>query len=265
LENPQKKKIEKIFPGQAGIIVGFEEVPIIGEEFLAFEDLERAREYLKPVEKKAESVEVKEGQKVLNLILKSDVLGTKEAVEQVLKNLRSEKVALKIINSQVGQIDEEDVKLAKSAGATILSFRVKTEKPALDLAMRQKVRILTFQLIYDLIEGVRRLISEMIEPEVVRVDIGKVKVLVEFWKKGERQIVGGRVIEGEVHNNLFLEVVRDGEVIGEGKILNLQKEKRDIQFAKRGEEIGILYEGKARIREGDILNVFKREKKKAEI
>jgi translation initiation factor IF-2 len=105
----------------------------------------------------------------------------------------------------------------------------------------------------------------MIEPEIIRVDVGKVKVLVEFWKKGERQIIGGRVIEGEVHNNLFLEVVRDGEVIGEGKILNLQKEKRDIQFAKRGEEIGILYEGNARIKEGDILNVFRKEKKKVEI
>jgi translation initiation factor IF-2 len=157
------------------------------------------------------------------------------------------------------------VKLAKTAGATILGFRVKTEKPAMELAMRQKVRIFTFQLIYDLVEGVRRLISEMIEPEIIRVDVGKVKVLVEFWKKGERQIIGGRVIEGEVHNNLFLEVVRDGEVIGEGKILNLQKEKRDIQFAKRGEEIGILYEGNARIKEGDILNVFKRERKKVEI
>jgi len=265
LENPQKKKIEKIFPGQAGIIVGFEEVPIIGEEFFVFESLEKAREYVKPIEKKIETIEVKEGQKVLNLILKSDVLGTKEAIEQVLKNLRTEKVVLKIIKSQVGQIDEEDVKLAKTAGATILGFRVKTEKSAMELAMRQKVRIFTFQLIYDLVEGVRRLISGMIEPEIIRVDVGKVKVLVEFWKKGERQIIGGRVIEGEVHNNLFLEVVRGGEVIGEGKILNLQKEKRDIQFAKRGEEIGILYEGKARIKEGDILNVFKKEKKKVEI
>jgi translation initiation factor IF-2 len=265
LESTSKKKIEKILPGQAGIIVGFEEVPIIGEEFLVFETLENAKDYVKPIEKKVEAIETKEGQKISNLILKSDVLGTKEAVEEVLKGLKSEKVALKVVKSGVGQINEEDVKLAKTAEATILGFRVKTEKAAKELAMRQRVRILTFQLIYDLVEGVRRLMAEMIEPEVIRVDIGKIKVLVEFWKKGERQIVGGRVIEGEVQNNLFLEVVREGEVIGEGRILNLQKEKRDIQFAKRGEEIGILYEGKERIKEGDILNVFKKEKKKVEI
>jgi translation initiation factor IF-2 len=265
LENPQKKKIEEIFPGQAGIIVGFEEVPIIGEEFFSFKDLESAREYAKPIEKKVEEVEIKEGQKVLNLIVKADVLGTKEAIEEVLRNLKSEKIILKILKSGVGQINEEDVKLAKTTNATILGFRAKTEKSAIDLAMRQKIRIFNFQLIYDLVEGVRKLIAGEIEPEIVRVDFGKVKVLVEFWKKGERQIVGGRVIEGEIHNGLLLEIVRDGEIIGEGKILNLQKEKRDIQFAKRGEEIGILYEGKARIKEGDILNVFKKEKKKVEI
>jgi translation initiation factor IF-2 len=265
LENPQKKKIEKIFPGQAGIIVGFEEVPTIGEEFFVFEDLEKAREYTRPVERKIEEIEVKEGQKILNLILKADALGTKEAIEQVLSNLKSEKVALKILRSGVGQINEEDVKFAKTAKATILGFRVKAEKPALDLAMRQKVRILNFQLIYDLIEEARKIMEEVVEPEIIRIDIGKVRVLVEFWKKGERQIIGGRVIEGEVQNGLFLEIVRDGEVIGEGKILNLQKEKRDIQFAKKGEEIGILYEGKERIKEGDVLNIFKKEKKKVEI
>jgi translation initiation factor IF-2 len=265
LESASKKKVEKIFPGQPGIVVGFEDVPIVGEEFLVFESLEKAKDYVKPVEKKVEAIEAKEGQKILSLILKSDVLGTKEAVEEVLKGLKSEKVALKVVKSEVGQISEEDVKLAKTAGATILGFRVKTEKAATELAMRQKVKILTFQLIYDLVEGVRRLMAEMIEPEVIRVDIGKIKVLVEFWKKGERQIIGGRVIEGEVQNNLFLEVVREGEVIGEGRILNLQKEKRDIQFAKRGEEIGILYEGNTRIKEGDVLNVFKKEKKKVEI
>jgi translation initiation factor IF-2 len=265
LENTQKKKVEKILPGQVGIIVGFEEVPIIGEELVTFDNLEKAREYVKKVEKKIEIFEVKEGQKVLNLILKTDVLGTKEAIDQLLKSLKEERVALRIIKSEVGQIDKEDIELAKTFKAVILGFRVKTEKLAMELAMRQRVRIFNFQLIYDLVEGVRKLISEILEPEIIRVDVGKIKVLVEFWKKGERQIIGGKVIEGEVQNNLFLQVIREGEVIGEGKILSLQKEKKNIQVAKRGEEIGILYEGNMRIKEGDILSVFKKEKKKIEI
>jgi translation initiation factor IF-2 len=265
LENAQKKKIEKILPGQVGIIVGFEEVPIIGEELVTFDNLEKAREYVKKVEKKMEILEVKEGQKVLNLILKTDVLGTKEAIDQLLKSLKEERVALRIIKSEVGQIDKEDIELAKTFKAVILGFRVKTEKLAMELAMRQRVRIFNFQLIYDLVEGVRKLISEILGPEIIRVDVGKIKVLVEFWKKGERQIIGGKVIEGEVQNNLFLQVIREGEVIGEGKILSLQKEKKNIQVAKRGEEIGILYEGNMRIKEGDILSVFKKEKKTIEI
>ena len=266
MENFKRERLKEILPGQAALILGFEEVPIVGEKFFVFESLERAKEAVKPrKEKEVEFQKPKEGQKILNLILKTDVLGTKEAIEEVLKRLPQEKVLIKILSSQTGEITEGDVKMARDFGAKILGFRVKKRKEVEEMAKREKVEILNFKVIYDLVEGVRKLMERLLEPEVVKVNLGKVKVLVLFWKKGSRQIIGGRVIEGEVKKNAFLEIFRNGELVGEGKILNLQKEKRDIEIAKKGEEIGILYEGTEKIKEDDILQVFVKEKREIKI
>jgi len=264
LENFKGKKIDKIFPGQVGIVVGFKEVPIIGDEFFVFDTLEKAQEYVKPPQKMLINKEVK-AQKILNVILKADVWGTKEAIEELLMRLNSERVGLKIIKSDTGEVDEEDVKTAKFFNAVIFTFRKKISKNILEFALRQKVRIFSFNIIYDVIETTRKLMVSMIEPEILRVYVGKLKVLVEFWKKGQRQIVGGRIIEGELKGNLFFEISRNEEMIGEGRVLNLQKDKRDIQLAKKGEEIGILCESDVKIKQDDILIFFQKEKRTIEI
>jgi translation initiation factor IF-2 len=133
------------------------------------------------------------------------------------------------------------------------------------LAEREKIKVFIFDVIYDLIEGVRKLIQMVLEPEIKRVDLGKLKVLVVFFTKKTRQIIGARVIEGEVKKGTKIEVFRGGEKIGQGSILNLQKNKRDIERAGKGEEVGILYEGDRKIEIDDILLVYKEEKEKIEI
>ena len=265
LENFQGQSISEAFPSQPVVVVGFEEVPKVGEEFRVFPSLEEAKKFLEKKEEKPERgvLEIEPDQKVLNIILKGDVFGSIEAIEEILKNLSQEKVIVRVLKSEVGAINESDVKLAKSGKAIILGFRVKVNPVAKNLAEREKVKILIFEVIYDLVEGTRKLIERMIEPEIVRVDLAKVKVLVHFWAGKNRQIVGGRVIEGEVKKGAKIEVFRDDELLDQGKMVNLQIEKKDVERAKKGDECGILYEGgNVKIEPGDILVIYQEEKRK---
>jgi len=285
LENFQGISISEAFPSQPVIVLGFENPPRVGEKFKVFSDIEEARANLKIREKKApEVLEISAGQKVLNLILKADVLGSLEAIEEVLKNLPREKsstkagldagpvphrnkvsgagIILRILKSEVGEVNESDIKLAIQAKAKILGFRVKINPIARALAEREKIKIRQFDIIYDLVEDVRKYMEKLLEPEIVRTDLGKIKTLVIFRTEKNRQIVGGKVIEGEVKKGTQIEILREGEIIGKGKLVNLQKNKKDLNQVLKGEDCGILYEGEARIEEGDILVIYTEERRK---
>ncbi len=266
IENAEKKVLEKIFPGQAGLIFGFEKVPKVGEIVRVFESLQEAKANLKVEEKIERRIkEPKEGQKVLNLIIKTDCLGSLEAIENIISKIPQDKVLIRAIKGEVGLVSEEDLKLAKSSKAFILAFRTEPDKVAKKILERERIKIFRFEVIYDLVEIVRKLAQRILEPEILRKEIGKVKVLVEFWRSKNRQIVGGKVIEGEVRRQTQIEVWRGEDLIGKGRLVNLQKNKKDIEMAKKGEEIGILYEGGGKIKVDDILVFFIEEKRKVEI
>jgi translation initiation factor IF-2 len=206
------------------------------------------------------------GKRILNLIIKTDVLGSIEAIEEVLKTLPQDKVALRILKAEAGSINESDIKLAKTAKAKILGFRVKTDPIAQRLAEREKIKIGTFEVIYDLAQTVREWMQKILAPEIVRTDLGKLKTLVVFWSEKNRQIVGGKVLEGEIKKNgTLIEVFREDEKIGEGRLINLQINKRDVERVTKGQECGILYEGNVKIQEGDILVFFTKERKKLQL
>jgi translation initiation factor IF-2 len=267
LEDFQGNLIKETFPSQPAIVLGFENCPMVGEKFRTFTNFEEAKNYIRVQEKKEipQPPIISAGQKVLNLILKTDVLGSIEPVEEVIKGIPQEKVILELLKSGVGQINDSDIKFAKSSKAIILGFRVKTNPAAQKLAEREKIKIMTFEIIYDLVEELTKFMERIAKPERVRVDLGKLKTLVIFWTKKNRQIVGGRMIEGEVKNGVLIEVFRNDEKIGQGKIINLQKNKKDIERAKKGEEVGILYEGNVKIEEGDILVIYTEEREKANV
>lgn len=263
LEDFRGEKIEQAFPSQPALVIGFENVPGVGENFKTFSDSEEAKKYLKPTDKKVpEVLDVEEGVKVLNLILKADVAGSLEAIEEILKSLPQEKVILRILTSDVGEINENDVQLAKSGKGLILGFRVKANSIAKNLAQKDKVRILNFEIIYDLVEGVRKFMEKILEMETVRTDLGKLKVLVHFWAEKNRQIIGGRIIEGMVKKGTLIEAFRGEELIAKGRMINLQKNKKDIEKAAKGEEVGILFEGSGKIAESDILVIYTQERQK---
>ena len=263
LEDFQGKKIERAEPSQPVILIGFEKVPKVGEVFKVFPDSESAQKYLQVAQERGPRVlEIKPEQKVLNLILKADVLGSAEAIENVLEGLPQDRVVLRVLESGVGEINENNIELAKSGRAIILGFRVKMNLIAKNLVQREKIRIMNFEVIYDLVEGVRNLIEKIGEPEITRRDLGKIKVLKDFWSEKNRQIVGGRAIEGEIKKGTLIEIFRKGVILGSGKMINLQRNKKDIERALKGEEVGILFEGDKKIEVGDTLIIYVEEKKK---
>jgi translation initiation factor IF-2 len=275
LEDFQGKAIDHVLPSTPVLVLGLNQVPVVGEKFEVVDSEETAMSF---VAKSREDKKVKAslsaeapslsrgaGGKILNLILKTDVRGSLEAIEGVLKNIKQENVIINILKSEVGDISESDVKLAFSTGSTIIGFRVKLPNFILDLAKRQGVRIKTFEIIYELVEEVKRGLVRLLEPEVIREDLGKLKALAIFRKEKSRMIIGGKVISGKVENKALVNIIRNEEKIGKGRIIQLQQNKKDINEVEKGKEAGILFEGDMVIEEGDVLEVYKEEKKKREL
>ena len=195
----------------------------------------------------------------LNLIIKSDVLGSIEAIEESLLKINSNKIKVKIINKSLGMVGEGDVKRAEDSGAQIVCFNVKVQPQTENLIREKNVKVKMFSVIYDLIKYVKAEMQAMIVPEYVRKDLGRLKVLAIFRTETGAQIIGGKVLDGVIENNSFIEVIRDKEIVEKGKLVKLQSGKQDVNMVEKDQECGLKYEGKPVVVEGDILNIYKEE------
>ena len=272
LEDFQGMPIKEALPSQPVIILGFGKVPGVGEKFKSYKTAEEAMEKIKKEEPKREIgstvLESDPTKKILNIILKGDVFGSLEAIDGMLKNLPQDKVALRILKSEVGEINETDAKLAEMSKAAIIGFRVKIS-PSVTKFMKndldKRLRIKTFDIIYELIQDVRSGLEKTLEPEVTREDVGKLRTLLVFWAEKNRQIIGGKITEGEFKKGLKIDIFREEKKIGSGKIVNLQRDKKDIDKLSKGDEAGILFEGNTKIEKGDILVAYVEGRKKGEL
>jgi len=266
LEDFQGNKISEALPSKPVVVMGLNVVPKVGEEFNAFLTAEAAQEFVarQTISDHSSKVAImtKPNQKTINLIIKADVVGSLEAVETILKSLPNKEIIPLILKQAVGEINEDDIQTAVAGQAQIFGFRVKTNTQAAKLADQKKIDIFTFDVVYDLLQKINELIKNIIESETVRRDLGRLKVLVVFKTDPTRQIVGGRVIEGEFLPKAKIDIIREEKKTGSGKIIGLQKDKKEIDKGKAGEEIGILYEGSAKIKEADVLIAFVEEKRK---
>ncbi len=261
--------LEEARPSQPAIVLGFEKVPGVGEKFKTFTSVEQAMEKLQREGQKRELnvavLDTDPDKKVLNVILKGDVFGSIEAIEGMLKNLPSDQVTLRILKSEVGDINESDAKLAETIRGQIIGFRVKINPGVMSLMKndtQKKVRIKTFEIIYELVQEVRAGMEKSLDSENVRKEVGKLKTILVFWAEKNRQIVGGKITEGELKKGLKLDVMRGVEKVGAGRIVNLQRNKKDIDLLKKGDEAGILFEGNVKIEPADILVAYIEERQK---
>ncbi len=246
-------------------VIGFEELPKVGEEFVIVPNKKEA-EKLAEIKKETESLGVqkadssKEGKKILNVILKADVFGTKEALEGLINNLNFDEVAAEVVFSDISDVSEGDIKLAKSTGAIIAAFKVKIPSQIQRLADQHKINILKSDVVYELIENIKKELSSLLEPVIKKEYEGKLKVLATFKQDKTRMIIGGKVLEGKIKRGSKAEIQRDDKVILNGKIVQLQHLKEDVLEVGVGKECGIAFQPEhstqERIKEGDLLLAY---------
>jgi translation initiation factor IF-2 len=261
--------VDHLGPSSPALVTGLSHVPTIGEPFLAFSSKPKAQEYIKQlpplqVETKKISVAAVDGENeksIFNIILKSDVVGSKEAIEESLKKLESDTIGIVIIRSEVGDINENDVKLALATHLiTIVGFKVHIDPSVQELARNQNIHIINGDVIYHLLDEVKRHVEDIIPPIVQRTVVGKIKILKLFKKDGNKQVIGGRVDEGIANKKALMNIIRGKETLGDGIILQLQREKREVEEVAQGNECGILADSSITIREGDICEIYREEK-----
>ena len=253
------KNVKEAHPGDPVSISGFSEVPSVGEIVKVYDSLNEAAKEVKARNISIQNPKIKEGDKVLNLIIKTDVIGSLEGILEILKGIPQDQVKLNILKAGVGDVNEKDVKLARDSDAHLVSFKVKVEKIAEGIVQNSKIDLCFFDIIYNIAIKVRELMDVILVIEKKRIDVGELDVLAIFRTEKDKQIVGGRVVDGKVEKGLKVEIFRDNEKIGEGKVTGLEANKKKVDIVHKDNEAGILYVGRERVQEGDTLRFYKEE------
>jgi translation initiation factor IF-2 len=198
--------------------------------------------------------------KELPLVIKADVQGSVEVLEELLPKLSSDQVKLQIIHASVGAVSETDVLLATASGAIILAFNVRPDRKAADLAQREKVEIRTHTVIYELVDEVKKALTGMLEPVVKETYLGRAEVRETFRIKGVGMIAGCYVQDGLIKRDAEIRVLRDHVVIYTGRIGSLRRFKEDVAEVRSGFECGMGISNFNDIKVGDVLECFLVEK-----
>jgi len=259
-------------PSQPVMLTGWSEAPDTGIRFIATYSKSEADEIaesnkgvdLTPLFSFLSETADPE-KKTYNLILKADVRSSLEAVESSLGAIKSEDIRCNIVGYDIGDITENDVKTAIATKSDIIGFRVGAGQSVERLAEKEGVKVQTFDVIYELIETIRKNMAGLLEPEVNRAQLGRIKILAVFKKSAKSQIFGGKVLSGKAVRGVMGEVTRGDSVVASGKIGQLQHNKEDVSEVKEGLEAGIRLDvifdkPFAEVSVGDILEIYEEEK-----
>ena len=270
LGNPLKS----VGPGECGVIIGLSEVPDAGETLISVKSEKEARDYAaqkyeylrqKELSKSTKvsidelSAKIAEGSlKSLPVIIKADVQGSLEAIKASLEKLRNDEIKVDIIHQGVGGITQSDITLASaSANSVILGFNVRPTGEVKELAKERGVSIKTYNIIYNLIDDVKALLSGLMSPVISQEELGQavIKQVISVPKIG--QIAGCLVTEGSINRGAKIRVIRDGVVVFEGNVSSLKRFKDDVREVAKGYECGVGIEGFNDMKEGDYVESYK--------
>jgi len=264
LEDEQGRKLKEVLPSQPAQISGFSEVPQAGDILQTVSTLDEAKSIATVSQKKNRSHKLAGHQtiltdlknKTLNLILKTDVAGSLEAIKQSIAKLKNDEVKINILSEGVGEVNESDILLADNSKATVLAFRAKVNPKVAGLAKQKNVIVDSYDVIYELIEDVTSAVIKMFSPETEKVPFGKAKVLAIFRTEKGQMIVGGKVEEGEMKKVGHIAIWREGVELGRGDILELQQSKVNAKSVEMGNEFGMKIKTPVKIVVGDVLESF---------
>jgi len=199
--------------------------------------------------------------KTLKIVLKADTKGSLEAITNSLSKVRDEEVAIKIIHSAVGNINESDAMMAAASGGLVIGFQVDTPTQAEKVAEREHVQILKYDIIYKLIEDLTKILAGLLEPEIVEVILGTAEVRKIFFKRKNELVIGCKIVKGKMVNKVKARIKRGTQILGELVIGSLKKVDENVDEIKEGNECGMKLNTNLEILEGDEIEAYKLEKK----
>ncbi|MEL0047266.1 MAG: translation initiation factor IF-2 [Gammaproteobacteria bacterium] len=259
-------------PSQPVELLGLNGTPGAGDDFAVASDERSARELAEfrrvKMQERLQATQqaakldnmfanMVEGEKrILKLVVKTDVRGSLEAIIQAMSELGNDEVSVQVLGSGVGGISESDATMAATYGATVFGFNVRADKTAKTLLEREGVELRYYSVIYELIDDVKDALSGMLSPEIREEILGTAEVRDVFRSPRYGQIAGCMVIEGVVHRNKPIRVLRDNVVIYEGELESLRRFKDDVSEVRNGTECGIGVRNYNDVRAGDLIEVF---------
>ena len=268
------KAVEEAVPGMPVEVLGFDGVADAGEFVQTVDGDRQARQMAgeRAHRLKTEALARRQGRKVsldevfaraqegeikeLNIVLKADVAGSLEALQDELAKVPQERVAINIIHSQTGGINESDVMLASASDAIIIGFNVRPLLDAKRAAAREGVDVRTYSVIYKITEDLRNAMEGLLDSVAVEETVGEALVKQTFKASKVGRIAGCIVSEGKVTRTASVRLIREGTVIWDGKLGSLRRFKDNVQEVEEGQECGIVLEGYADVKEDDVLEFF---------
>jgi len=277
LVNDRGERLERIGPSEPAELLGIGgQLPHAGDIFKIYATEKEARHVAekRKLHKREESLihqkhvsllslKSQVDQKLLknlNVVLKTDVFGSLQAIKDSLEKLSNQEVAIRILHSGVGNITESDVLLAKASDAVIFGFHVDADSKVKEEAKASGVEIRTYKIIYDLIEDIKAAMSGLLEPEVVETITGRAEIQ-QIFDLSSGKVAGSLVKEGKVVRGQPVRLIRGKDTVYNGKISGLKRFKEDVKEVEKGLECGILLEGYRNFQAGDILEAVTREER----
>jgi translation initiation factor IF-2 len=273
------QRVDEATPGEPVEILGFDGVPLAGENFRVVESEREARrvanergirikqaalarQATRRVSLEDVLARAERGEKELNLVVKADVAGSLEALADEIARLPHEQVTVNVIRDGVGGISESDVMLAAASDAVVIGFNVRPVGNAAQVADQEGVEIRTYSVIYNIVEELRAAMEGLLEAVEVEEQVGAAEVRATFKASRVGTIAGSYVTDGVVRRGAQCRLVRDGTVVYDGRIGSLRRFKDDVREVTSGMECGIVLENYPDVKEGDVIEVY--EKKQVE-
>ncbi len=276
LKNWKGEFVKLAPPSMPVQILGFKVAPAVGDILEVPESVKGLEKKLKPsylVQEKSvitQPIQVAAGEEAVakkkySIIIRADVLGSLEAILGALERMIHPEVGVEVMSKGLGSVTDAEILRAAATSAHILGFHVPIAPKAELLAKQKGVVIKHYKIIYDLLGDVKKELEKLLPPEVLREELGKIEVLAIFRTEKKYQIVGGRVSEGRAENNVKARIMRNGEQVGSGEVVELQAGRQKVKDALAGQECGLKLQTKDAVEVGDKIELYREEIKERKL
>jgi translation initiation factor IF-2 len=275
MSNERGKPVTTAPPSTPVEVLGWSGTPQAGDSFAVMEDEREAREVASKRQQLAREQEYRQARRItleqlheqmkegqvseLNLILKGDVDGSVEALAESFSRIGSSEVKIRIIRQGVGQISESDVLLAAASNAVIVGFHVRPDPKARELANREKVDIRLYQVIYEAVDDLKKALAGLLKPEIKETVLGTAEVRNVFNLSKAGTVAGCYIVGGSIQRSAKARLIRNNDVIFDGRFASLKRFKEDVREVNEGFECGIGLEGFDNVQVGDLIEAYKLE------